>query len=182
MANLSEFKVGDNLLTYGLDMGCHKCVVRTKVVGMSKYGITTYSDGCRILTTWDDMDICGNDYFLYTEEQEKRMQAYCDKLYNEWEEACRRQMERAKKYHMERNEKAKSLIKEKGYHDGQCMIFDLSGKNNFYRWKKYDILYINENLQVFGMADDEDTMFLDLDDLCVPTQQEIISELENEVA
>jgi hypothetical protein len=54
----------------------------------------------------------------------------------------------------------------------------LSGKNNFYRWKKYDILHIDDELNIFGVADDGDTMFLTLDDLCVPTQQEI----EREVA
>ena len=182
MANLRDFKVGDNLLTFGLDMSCRKCVVRTKIVAIDERGIVTDDDDCSMLTKWEDMEVCGNDYFLYTEEQEKAMQEICDNAYNEWKEACRKQMERAEKYHKERNEKTKRLIKEKGYFDGECMIFDLSGKNNFFRWKKYDILYINEHLQVFGMADDEDTMFLDIDDLPVPTEIDIVREIENEVA
>ena len=79
---------------------------------------------------------------------------------------------------MERNERLKNLIKEKGSFDGSHTIIFLSGKSNLYRWKKYDILYINEDLNVFGMADDEDTMFLNLDDLCVPTQWEIEEEVK----
>ena len=177
MAKLSDFKVGDNLLTFGLDMGCHKCVVTTKVVGMDKRGIITYSDGCRILNSWDDMDRF-DDYYLYSEEQEKAMQEICDKKYRDWEEACRKQMERAERYHMERNAKLKRMVKEKGYFDGTHTIIELSGKNNFYRWKKYDILHINENLDLFGMAEDGDTMFLNIDDLPVPPQIDIQKEIE----
>ena len=177
MANLSDFKSGDLLLTFGLDMNCHKCVVKTKFVSSDEEGIVTFSDDCYILTRWEDMEHA-DDYFLYTKEQEKKMQDYCDKKYNEWLEACRKQLERAHKYHIERNERLKNRIKEKGYFDGTHTIFELSGKNNFYRWKKYDILHINEELNVFGVADDGDTMFLTLDDLCVPTQEDI----EREVA
>lgn len=177
MANLSIFNVGDNLLTWGLDMSCRKCVVRTKVVGKDERGIVTYSDGCRILNTWDSMERY-NDYFPYSEEKEREMQEECDNEYNAWREACRKQMERAHKHHMERNEKLKSLIKEKGSFDGSHTIIFLSGKSNFFRWKKYDILYINEELNILGMAEDEDTMFLNLDDLCVPTQWEIEEEVK----
>ena len=105
------------------------------------------------------------------------MQEQCNKEYNEWVEECERQAERTEKYHRERNEKLKALIKEKGYSDGTHIIFELSGKNYFNRWKKYDILHINEDLQVFGVADDGDTMFLSLDDLCVPTQIDIQKEV-----
>ena len=87
-------------------------------------------------------------------------------------------MERAHKHHMERNEKLKNLIKEKGYFDGTHTIIELSGKNNFYRWKKYDILHINENLDLFGMAENGDTMFLNIDDLPVPPQIDIQKEIE----
>ncbi len=178
MANLSIFNVGDNLLTWGLDMSCRKCVVRTKVVGKDERGIVTYSDGCRILNTWDNMEHY-NDYFPYSVEKEREMQEECDNKYNAWREACRKQMERAERYHMERNAKLKRLVKEKGYFDGTYTIFELSGKNNFYRWKKYDILHINENLDLFGMADDGDTMFLNIDDLPVPPQIDIQKELES---
>ena len=181
MANLREFKVGDILLTYGLDMGCHKCVCKTEITSIDERGIVTKDDGCLILNTWENMKYA-NDYFLYSKEQEKAMQEQCDKEYNDWVKACNEQMERATKHHRERNERLKSLIKEKGYFDGTHTIFELSGKSNFFRWKKHDILHINEDLQIFGMAEDKDTMFLNLDDLCVPTQWEIIDEIENEVA
>jgi hypothetical protein len=178
MANLSDFKAGDVLLTYGSDMGCHKCVCKEKVLSVGEEGIITKtSDGCRILYKWKNMQHY-NGYFLYSEEQEKAMQKQCDNEYNEWLEACRKQLERAHKYHIERNERLKNRIKEKGYFDGTHTIYELSGKNNFYRWKKYDILHIDDELNIFGVADDGDTMFLTLDDLCVPTQQEI----EREVA
>lgn len=176
MANLSDFNVGDVLLTYGSDMGCHKCVCKVKVLSVGKEGILTESDGCRILYEWKHMQYF-NDYFPYSEEQKKVMQEQCDKEYNEWVEKCERQTERAEKYHRERNEKLKALIKEKGYSDGTHIIFELSGKNYFNKWKKYDILHINEDLQVFGVADDGDTMFLSLDDLCVPTQIDIQKEV-----
>ena len=177
MAILSNFNVGDVLLTYGCsDMGCYKCVYKVKVLSVGKEGIITESDGCRILHKWKDMQYF-NDYFPYSEEQKKVMQEQCDKEYNEWMEECERQAERAEKYHRERNEKLKALIKEKGYSDGTHIIFELSGKNYFNKWKKYDILHINEDLQVFGVADDGDTMFLSLDDLCVPTQIDIQKEV-----
>ena len=176
MANLSDFNVGDVLLTYGSDMGCHKCVCKVKVLSVGKEGILTESDGCRILYEWKHMQYF-NDYFPYSEEQKKVMQEQCDKEYNEWVEECERQTERAEKYHRERNEKLKALIKEKGYSDGTHIIFELSGKNYFNKWKKYDILHINEDLQVFGVANDGDTMFLSLDDLCVPTQIDIQKEV-----
>ena len=177
MANLSDFNVGDVLLTYGSDMGCHKCVCKVKVLSVDEDGIIIESDGgCRILYEWKNMQYF-NDYFSYSEEQKKVMQEQCDKEYNEWVEKCERQAERAEKYHRERNEKLKALIKEKGYSDGTHIIFELSGKNYFNKWKKYDILHINEDLQVFGVADDGDTMFLSLDDLCVPTQIDIQKEV-----
>ena len=176
MAILSDFNVGDVLLTYGSNMGCHKCVCKVKVLSVGKEGILTESDGCRILYEWKHMQYF-NDYFPYSEEQKKVMQEQCDKEYNEWVEKCERQTERAEKYHRERNEKLKALIKEKGYSDGTHIIFELSGKNYFNKWKKYDILHINEDLQVFGVADDGDTMFLSLDDLCVPTQIDIQKEV-----
>lgn len=177
MANLSDFNVGDVLLTYGCsDMGCYKCVYKVKVLSVGEEGIITESDGCRILHKWKDMQYF-NDYFPYSKEQKKVMQEQCDKEYNEWVEECERQAERTEKYHRERNEKLKALIKEKGYSDGTHIIFELSGKNYFNKWKKYDILHINEDLQVFGVADDGDTMFLSLDDLCVPTQIDIQKEV-----
>lgn len=179
MASLSNFKVGDVLLTYGMDMGCHKCVVTTKVVAIDERGIITKSDedDCLILHAWRDMEYY-NDYFLYSEEQEKAMQQECDNEYNAWVEACRKQAERAHKSHMERNERMKNTIKEKGYFDGTHTIFELSGKTNFFRWKKYDILHINENLDLFGMAEDGDTMYVNIDDLAVPSYIEIESELK----
>ena len=176
MAILSDFNVGDVLLTYGTDMGCHKCVCKVKVLSVGKEGIITESDGCRVLYKWKHVQYF-NDYFPYSEEQKKVMQEQCDKEYNEWVEKCERQAERAEKYHRERNEKLKALIKEKGYSDGTHIIFELSGKNYFNKWKKYDILHINEDLQLFGVADDGDTMFLSLDDLCVPTQIDIEKEV-----
>ena len=178
MAILSDFNVGDVLLTYGCsDMGCYKCVYKVKVLSVGEEGIITESDGCRILHKWKDMQYF-NDYFPYSKEQKKVMQEQCDKEYNEWVEECERQAERTEKYHRERNEKLKALIKEKGYSDGTHIIFELSGKNYFNRrMKKYDILHINEDLQVFGVADDGDTMFLSLDDLCVPTQIDIQKEV-----
>lgn len=177
MAILSDFNVGDVLLTYGCsDMGCYKCVYKVKVLSVGEEGIITESDGCRILHKWKDMQYF-NDYFPYSEEQKKVMQEQCDKEYNEWVEECERQAERTEKYHRERNEKLKALIKEKGYSDGTHIIFELSGKNYFNKWKKYDILHINEDLQVFGVADDGDTMFLSFDDLCVPTQIDIQKEV-----
>lgn len=177
MAILSDFNVGDVLLTYGCsDMGCYKCVYKVKVLSVGEEGIITESDGCRILHKWKDMQYF-NDYFPYSEEQKKVMQEQCDKEYNEWVEECERQTERTEKYHRDRNEKLKALIKEKGYSDGTHIIFELSGKNYFNKWKKYDILHINEDLQVFGVADDGDTMFLSLDDLCVPTQIDIQKEV-----
>ena len=177
MAILSDFNVGDVLLTYGCsDMGCYKCVYKVKVLSVGEEGIITESDGCRILHKWKDMQYF-NDYFPYSEEQKKVMQEQCNKEYNEWMKECERQAERAEKYHRERNEKLKALIKEKGYSDGTHIIFELSGKNYFNRWKKYDILHINEDLQVFGVANDGDTMFLSLDDLCVPTQIDIQKEV-----
>ncbi len=181
MANLSDFKVGDVLLTYGSDMGCHKCVCKTKVLSVDEHGIVTESDGCRILAKWKDMQYF-DDYFLYSEKQEKAMQEQCDKEYNEWIEACRKQSERAQQYHNERTERLKKIIAKKGYFDGTHTIFDLSDGYSFFRWKKYDILYINDQLQVFGIADDEDTMFISIDDLPVPTIIKIKNELEKGAA
>lgn len=181
MANLSDFKVGDVLLTFGLDMGCHKCVCKTEVVKIDERGIVTYDGDCRMLATWDDMRYF-NDYFLYSEEQEMAMQEQCDNEYNEWRNACKRQAERAEKYCMERNEKTKRIIKEKGHFDGTHTIFELSKKSDFFRWKKYVIHSINEELNVFGVAEDGDTMLLPMDDLCVPTQWQIESEVDNAAA
>ena len=142
MAILSDFNVGDVLLTYGCsDMGCYKCVYKVKVLSVGEDGIITESDGCRVLHKWKDMQYF-NDYFPYSKEQKKVMQEQCNKEYNEWVEECERQAERTEKYHRERNEKLKALIKEKGYSDGTHIIFELSGKNYFNRWKKYDISYI----------------------------------------
>jgi len=171
MANLSDFKVGDILLTYGLDMACHKCVCKTKVVRIEERGIVTYDDDCYMLATWESMEHY-NDYFLYSEEQEKVMQEECDNEYNEWVAACRRQAERAHKHHIERNERLKSLISAKGG------VVNLSGKDDFYRWKPYTIVSINEKLDVLGVAEDNGTMSLNIDDLCVPTQQRIEKEIE----
>jgi hypothetical protein len=86
--------------------------------------------------------------------------------------ACKRQAERAHKYHIERNERMKNLIKAKGG------IIDLSGKSDFYRWKPYTIVSINDKLDVLGVAEDNSTMSLNIDDLCVPTQQRIEKEIE----
>lgn len=177
MANLSDFKVGDVLLTYGLDMACHKCVVKTKIVDSNERGIVTYSDGCRLLVRWEDVPNF-NDYFLYTPEKEMEMRKICKKAYNDWVKACKKQLEDAHKFHTERNAKLKNLIKEKGYFDGTHTIFELSEENTFFRWKKYDVLHINEDLNLFGMANDGDTMYLNLDELCVPDQYKIIDELE----
>lgn len=186
MANLSDFKVGDVLLTFGLDMGCHKCVCKTEVVKIDERGIVTYDGDCRMLATWDDMRYF-NDYFLYSEEQEMAMQEQCDDAYNAWVEACKRQAEEAHRHHIERNERMKRIIKEKGYFDGTFYIIELSGKTNFFRWKKYDVLHINENLDLFGMSEDEDTMYVNIDDLPVPSFWEIEKEVlahdkENEAA
>jgi hypothetical protein len=171
MANLSVFNVGDVLLTYGLDMACHKCVVKTKVVSKDERGIVTYSDGCHILNSWENMEHY-NDYFLYSAEKEKEMQDFCDNAYNEWVAACKKQTERAHKHHIERNERLKSLISAKGG------VVNLSGKDDFYRWKPYTIVSINEKLDVLGVAEDNGTMSLNIDDLCVPTQQRIEKEIE----
>lgn len=176
MAKLSDFKVGDVLLTYGSDMGCHKCVCKAKVLSVSEEGIVTESDGIRIFARWKDMQ-CFDDYFPYSEEQEKAMQAQCDKEYDEWLEACRKQAERAARCHAERTRRMKESVIKKGYSDGTHTIFDLSDGYCFFRWKKYDILYINDQLQVFGIADDGDTMFLSVDELPVPTIQKIMDEL-----
>jgi hypothetical protein len=177
MANLNSFNVGDVLLTYGMDMACHKCVVKTKVVEKNERGIVTYSDGCHILNSWENMEH-SNDYFPYSVEKEKAMQKECDDAYNAWVEACKRQAEEAHRHHIERNERMKRIIKEKGYFDGTFYIIELSGKTNFFRWKKYDVLHINENLDLFGMSEDEDTMYVNIDDLPVPTQQQIVSEVK----
>ena len=173
MANLSDFRVGDVLLTYGLDMSCHKCVCKTEITEINDEGIVTKSEECdyMIITTWENMKYA-NDYFLYSPKQEKAMQDYCDNAYNEWVAACRRQAEEAHRHHLERNEKLKSLIKAKGG------IVILSGKNDFYRWRPYVIVSINEKLDVLGVAEDNSTMSVSLDDLCVPTQQSIKSEIE----
>ena len=181
MANLSTFNVGDVLLTYGADMGCHKCVVKTQVLSKDEHGIVTYSDGCRILSTWENMEYY-NDYFLYSEEQEKAMQEQCDNEYNEWRKACDRELEEAHRYHIERNEKTKRLIKEYGVQCGGCMVFELSGQSTFYRWKKYKIMLIDEHLNVFGVAEDEDTMLLSIDDLAVPIRWEIEKEVDKMIA
>ena len=186
MANLSEFKAGDLLLTYGLDMSCHKCVCMSKVISVGKKGIVTESDGCRMIATWDNMEHF-NDYFPYSVEKEKAMQKECDDAYNAWVEACKRQAEEAHRHHIERNERMKRIIKEKGYFDGTFYIIELSGKTNFFRWKKYDVLHINENLDLFGMSKDEDTMYVNIDDLPVPSFWEIEKEVlahdkENEAA
>lgn len=181
MANLKEFKVGDVLLAYGLNMGCHKCVCTIEVVSIDERGIVTNDDGCLFLNTWENMKYA-NDYFPYSKEQKKAMQEQCDKEYNDWVDECNKESEMAEKRHHERNERLKSLIKEKGYFDGTHTIFELSGKSNFFHWKQHDILHINEDLQIFGMAEDNDTMFLNLDDLCLPTQWEIIDEIENGAA
>ena len=183
MANLSDFRVGDVVLTYGLDMACHKCVCKTKVVKIDERGIVTKSDedDFSILATWNNMQHF-NDYFLYSEEQEKAMQEQCDNEYNEWREACRKQEERAHQYYIEWTESLKKLIREKGYFDGTHTIFELSEGHSFFRWKKYDILHINEHLDCFGMADDEDTMFLNIDELPAPTQMKIKDEVEKGAA
>ena len=181
MAKLSDFKAGDILLTYGSDMGCHKCVCITKVLSVSEDGIVTESDGCRMIARWKDMQYF-DGYFPYSEGQRKAMQTQCDKEYNEWLEACRKERERAEKYHIERTERMRKLVTEKGYSDGTHTIFDLSDGYCFFRWKKYDILHINDQLQVFGIADDGDTMFLSVDDLPVPTIRKIMDELEKRAA
>ena len=186
MANLSDFKVGDVLLTYGADMGCHKCVVKTKVLSVDERGIVTEGDGCRIIYTWDDMKYL-NDYFPYSEEQEKAMQEKCDSEYNAWREACRRQAERAKKFAMERDNKTKGIIKAKGVSDGTHTILALSGKGTFFRWKSYNIVGINEELDMLGIAEDGDKMYLNIHDVPVPTQLGVEREVdaydkENEVA
>ena len=99
MAILSDFNVGDVLLTYGCsDMGCYKCVYKVKVLSVGEEGIIIESDGCRILHKWKDMQYF-NDYFPYSKEQKKIMQEQCNKEYNEWVEECERQAERAEKYH-----------------------------------------------------------------------------------
>lgn len=181
MANLSDFKVGDVLLTYGSDMGCHKCVCKTKVINIDKRGIVTEGDGCNILATWQNMQYF-NDYFLYSEEQEKTMQEQCNNEYNEWLEACRKQSERAHQYYIEWTERLKKIINEKGYFDGTHTIFELSEGHSFFRWKKYDILHINEHLECFGMSQDKDTMSISIDDLPAPTQMKIKNELEKVAA
>lgn len=181
MANLSDFKVNDVLLTYGADMGCHKCVCKTKITKIDERGIVTYDDDCYMLITWDNMKYA-NDYFLYSVEQEKAMQEQCDKEYNEWQEACRKQSERAEQYYKEWTEKLKKLVNEKGHFDGTHTIVELSNKYNFYRWKQYDIKHINENLDVFGVANDGDTMTINIDDLCAPTMKNIFNEVENKAA
>ena len=178
MANLSDFKVGDILLTYGSDMGCHKCVCKTKVLSIDKRGIVTEGDDCNILATWENMQYF-DDYFLYSEEQEKAMQEQCDKEYNEWLEACRKQSERAHQYHIEWTENLKKLVREKGYSNGIHTTFDLSEGHT---WNKYDILHINEDLDLFGVAEDGDTMLLNIDDLPVPTMMEIKDEVEKGAA
>ena len=178
MANLSDFKVGDVLLTFGLDMGCHKCVCKTKVVKIDERGIVIKGDYCNILAEWKDMQYF-DDYFPYSEEQEKKMQEQCDKEYNEWLEACRKQGEEAHQHHVEWTERLKKLISEKGYFDGTHTIFELSEGHT---WHKYDILHINENLECFGMSQDEDTMFFSINDLPVPTMMGIMDEVEKGVA
>ena len=56
MAILSDFNVGDVLLTYYSDMGCHKCVCNVKVSSVDEDGIIIESDGgCRILYEWKNM-------------------------------------------------------------------------------------------------------------------------------
>ena len=165
MANLSDFKVGDVLLTYGADMGCHKCVVKTQVLSKDECGIVTYSD-----------------YFLYSVEQEKAMQEQCDNEYNEWLEACRKQEEEAHRHHIEWTEGLKKLIKEKGHLEDTHMVFDLSGKSDFFRWKQYNIMHINDELQLFGVAADGDTMCIDMCETPVPTWWEIEREIKNKVA
>ena len=186
MANLSVFNVGDDILTYGADMGCHKCVVRTKVLGRNEEGIILEGDGCRIIYTWDTMQHF-NDYFPYSEEQERAMQEKCDREYNEWREACKRQAERAKKFAMERDNKTKGIIKAKGVSDGTHTTLALSGKGTFFRWKSYNIVGINENLDMLGVAEDGDTMYLNIHNVPVPTQLEVEREVDaydtmNEVA
>ena len=181
MANLVFFNVGDVLLTYGMDMACHKCVVKTKVVEKNERGIVTYSDGCHILNSWENMEHY-NDYFPYSEEQEKKMQEECDNEYNAWREACERQLERARKYCAERNEKTKNIIKEKGQFNGTQSFVKLSCKSTFFRWKEYAIYAINENLDMFGVAKDGDTMMVNIDDVAVPIKLEVEKEIDKLVA
>ena len=183
MANLSDFKVGDVLLTYGADMGCHKCVCKTQIVSIDERGIVTKSDedDFLMLATWENMQHF-NDYFLYSVEQEKAMQEQCDNEYNEWLEACRKQEEEAHRHHIEWTEGLKKLIKEKGHLEDTHMVFDLSGKSDFFRWKQYNIMHINDELQLFGVAADGDTMCIDMCETPVPTWWEIEREIKNKVA
>ena len=180
MANLREFKVGDVLLTYGMNMDCHKCVCTTKVVCIDEHGIITKSDDddCLILCAWSDMEYY-NDYFPYSVEKEREMQEECDREYNEWKEACRRQAEEAHKHHNERIERMKRIIREKGYFNASVpsMVIDLSHKTTFFRWKKYVVYHIDEDLDMFGVADDGDTMYLNIDEVPVPSFWEIEEEI-----
>lgn len=183
MANLSDFKVNDVLLTYGADMYCHKCVCKTKITEINERGIVTKSDGCDYssITTWDNMKYA-KDYFLYSVEQEKAMQEQCDKEYNEWRDACDRELEEARKYCEERREKTKKIIKEKGRLCGTHFVVDLNGKSSFFRWKKYAIYSIDDDLDMFGIAEDGDTMILNIDEVAVPIKWEVEKEVDKLIA
>ncbi len=183
MANLSDFKVGDVLLTYGMDMGCHKCVCKTEIVEINERGIVTKSEDAdyKTIATWDNMQYF-NDYFLYSEEQEREMQECCDDAYKKWREACDRELEEARKYCEERNEETKRIIKEKGRSCGKYSSVELSGKSSFFRWKKYNIYAIDEDLKMFGIAEDGDTMMISIDDVAVPIKLEVEEEVRKLVA
>ena len=171
--------------TIGIDMSCFKVVCECTI-----YKIDTEKD--TMVMTCDDDDLkyivhgvnklfgddIEHDYFEYTEENRKKLQDYCDKAYNDWREACKRQAERAEKYHRERNAKTKRIVKEHGYFNGTHTIIELTCNVDFFRWKKYVVKHINEDLEVFGVADDGDTMYISLDDLCAPTQMTIEREVD----
>ena len=144
----------------------------------------TFSAAYRVLGLEEYLEMAtyAKDYFLYSVEQEKAMQEQCDKEYNEWRDACDRELEEARKYCEERREKTKKIIKEKGRLCGTHFVVDLNGKSSFFRWKKYAIYSIDDDLDMFGIAEDGDTMILNIDEVAVPIKWEVEKEVDKLIA
>lgn len=78
-------------VSLGLDMQCHHCVTTSTILSVdaAEDKVIIESDGIKIRLRMKDL----KDFYIDTKENRKKLQEQCDKEYNEWEEAVKKQLE-----------------------------------------------------------------------------------------
>ena len=87
------YKLGDKVLSIGMDMQCFKAVSISRIFEINEDNFVFAEVGdedCKVVLPISYLE----EFYVYNKANRKKLQDYCDKCYKEWEEAVARQFGR----------------------------------------------------------------------------------------